>query len=149
MASRELVQRASTRIVVFDAAGRLLLLHTFNLDEPPLCWWELPGGGIESGETPREAAVRELREETGLDIPALGPFLDTTHGAFDFAGRHFQQSEAVFGVSLTALAPSVRLPADDAFLGYSWWNLDGLPADLRLYPEELQDLARRFANLSS
>ncbi|MCK9894606.1 NUDIX hydrolase [Frankia sp. AgB32] len=33
--------------------------------------WELPGGGIDSGETPRETAVRELREESGYEVTDL------------------------------------------------------------------------------
>jgi 8-oxo-dGTP diphosphatase len=34
--------------------------------------WEFPGGGIEFGESPEEAAIREAREETGLSVASLG-----------------------------------------------------------------------------
>jgi ADP-ribose pyrophosphatase YjhB (NUDIX family) len=46
-------------------------------NEPP--GWALPGGFIEYGEDPGESAVREGREETGLDIELLGQF--RTYGA--------------------------------------------------------------------
>jgi 8-oxo-dGTP pyrophosphatase MutT (NUDIX family) len=61
------IERDVVRLVVLDATGRLLLFHTRDPGRPGLgTWWELPGGGIEPGETYRDAAVRELREETGI-----------------------------------------------------------------------------------
>ncbi|MEL4070944.1 NUDIX domain-containing protein [Ochrobactrum sp. GPK 3] len=39
--------------------------------EPWKGWLAFPGGGIETGETPEQAAIRELKEETALDVSAL------------------------------------------------------------------------------
>jgi 8-oxo-dGTP diphosphatase len=54
--------------VVHDAAGRLLLVRRGR--EPGRGLWSLPGGRCEPGETAAEAAVREVREETGLTVAA-------------------------------------------------------------------------------
>ncbi len=42
----------------------LMVLHRSSSRE----YWTLPGGGIEPGETPEQTAVREVKEETGLDV---------------------------------------------------------------------------------
>jgi mutator protein MutT len=48
---------------VFDESGRVLLQKRGDSNK-----WGFPGGAIELGETPEEAAIRELKEETGLDV---------------------------------------------------------------------------------
>ena len=59
------VQRIASYVVCLDDAARLLLCRLTDLTNRP-GWWTLPGGGVEFGEHPEAAALRELDEETGL-----------------------------------------------------------------------------------
>src|SRR3954466_3272986 len=52
--------------VVRDPTGRLLLIRRGH--EPSRGLWSLPGGRVEPGESLAAAVVREVREETGLDV---------------------------------------------------------------------------------
>lgn len=62
-------------------------LLTYHFKNEKQQYWRIPGGGIETGETPQQAAVRELREELGLHITLqrqYGPYLlkNKTHWYF-------------------------------------------------------------------
>src|SRR5262245_19260618 len=57
----------SVTAVVTDEAGRILLVHKTDND-----LWALPGGGMDLGESIVDAAVRETKEETGIDIEVTG-----------------------------------------------------------------------------
>lgn len=54
--------RIAVSALIFEG-GRILLAHRRDID-----WWNLPGGGMEVGETVEEALHREVYEETGLKV---------------------------------------------------------------------------------
>ena len=64
--------------IVHDAAGRVLVAERLPR-QIAAGFWELPGGKIDPGETPAQAAVRELAEETGLRALSLLPWVSYTH----------------------------------------------------------------------
>ena len=67
------VERNVMRMVVLDAVNHVLLLQTRDLGNPAFgTSWELPGHGMEPGETYIDTAVRELHEETGIRVDQPG-----------------------------------------------------------------------------
>jgi ADP-ribose pyrophosphatase YjhB (NUDIX family) len=52
--------------ILHDTAGRLLLIRRAN--EPGRGQWSIPGGRVEPNETDKDAIIREIFEETGLEV---------------------------------------------------------------------------------
>ena len=57
------------RVIVLDENNRILMVKQ---EHPERTVWMVPGGGIEEGENSAQAAAREVREETGLEVEILG-----------------------------------------------------------------------------
>lgn len=54
--------------VICRPDGRFLITQRKMDKEWAPGWWEIPGGGVNAGETSLAAVIRELREETGIDV---------------------------------------------------------------------------------
>lgn len=52
--------------IILDENNRILLCHRTDRD-----LWNLPGGGLEKGETPWQGVKREVKEEVGLDVEVM------------------------------------------------------------------------------
>lgn len=105
-----------------ERAGAVLLVREGDR-------WFLPGGMLEAGETPHDGAVREVREETGIDIEVTG-LLAVTEQTFVHAedGRAFDFRFATFrGDPLTADTTDAPGLSGEAIEAAAWH--ERLPAD--------------------
>lgn len=77
--------RAAGGVVAAPDGRRLLIFRNGR--------WDLPKGKVESGETLRQAALREVTEETGMHDLSLGPLLRKTYHIYNlYGGWHLKQT---------------------------------------------------------
>jgi len=148
----ERVVRATSRLIVVDDDGRVLLMLTKAPDTSGVARWITPGGGVDPGETQAEAAIRELREETGQIITDPGDVVYVEDFVVPWDDADHTHGHAEFFI--------VRLPhfeIDDAgwtddervdILESRWFTIDELDeldaADDAVEPAALVPLLRRI-----
>jgi len=117
-------------VVIRNDNGELLLLHR-NTEK--LAQWELPGGKVEPGEDFAATAVREAREEVGVNV-VIGEMIGNAH--FEHVGIDW--SYTWFSAELTGEEPRVNEP--HSFDGIAYWSI----ADLR---KKTNDISPNLVNL--
>ena len=102
--------------ILLDTQQRVLLCHRRDRD-----LWNLPGGGVESGETPWQGVIREVREEVGLDVvitKLTGIYKDPHRDDIVFS----------FLCEITGGEPTLSNEADDI----AYFAFDDLPTNTHL-----------------
>lgn len=147
--------RTAARVLVVTRDADVLLLAGHDATDPEHTWVFTPGGGLRPGEDPRAGAVRELGEESGIDVAPTdleGPIAHR-EAIFRFATVTCRQDEVFFLLRL----PSARTVGGDGWTdlerdvidSISWWSSEDLQAaqerGQEIYPVRLPSIVRELA----
>lgn len=126
--------RPCAAIVLFDPTGRVLVADRIDVDGPA---WQLPQGGVDDGESPEQAALREMAEELGTgQAEVAGTAPDWT--AYDlpapvqgssWGGRYRGQRVMPVALLFSGRDEDIDLAtAHPEFRTWKWVELEDLPA---------------------
>jgi 8-oxo-dGTP pyrophosphatase MutT (NUDIX family) len=135
--------RQAGRAILRDDANRVLLIY-FVL--PNMTFWATPGGGMEPGETPLAAAIREVREELGIAVSLQGP-VHKAVGIFEFEGILIENTDHFFAGRWNGTPRLVGASESEsaALQEARWWTLEEIEqAADTIFPRDLAQVMRRL-----
>ena len=137
MSTTSIAPRIGARVLLLDPSNRVLLIHALDPCNPSHRWWELPGGGLDPGESLTDAARREVAEESGIVLAELGPQLWVRESRFRYKDQDHHRVDHVFLGRTCDIASKIALrPSDNEKMGLierRWWGA----LELRLCVDEL------------
>ncbi|MFB6770857.1 MULTISPECIES: GNAT family N-acetyltransferase [unclassified Streptomyces] len=140
--------RRAARVAVLDPEGAVFLLRYDNIEVG--VHWAMPGGGLDADESPREGALREVREETGWHDLEPGPLLCTwEHDFTHLSVGPVRQHEHIYVTRAPRREPTgphlAAAHAADGILDWRWWSRAELAeAPEPLWPPDLALLLDTF-----
>jgi putative (di)nucleoside polyphosphate hydrolase len=129
----DLPYRPCVGIMLFNADGKVFVGN--RLDQTVESW-QMPQGGIDKGETPKEAVLRELKEEIGTKKAEIIAEMDdwVTYDlpehlvGIAFHGKYKGQRQKWFALRFTGKESDIDLTVHDPeFSSYRWVSLEELP----------------------
>jgi 8-oxo-dGTP diphosphatase len=137
--------RMASRVILLDGRDRILLFRWEDARLDAKSIWITPGGGIKQGETPGDAARRELFEETGINAQPEACVWRRSH-TFRFGDTSIEQRELYYlirrdtiDVRLDGLEPHERV----AMTEHRLWSADEIAASGEWFaPRRLAELLR-------
>jgi 8-oxo-dGTP pyrophosphatase MutT (NUDIX family) len=146
-AAGETVHRTTGRVLPVDPDGRVLLLHGGVPERPDEPFWFTVGGAAEVGESLRDAAARELREEAGISVSAesLGEPIAVNTIEFSWAERLVVQEQTFYAVAVDHVEVSLAgldVWERDTIDKPGWFTADELAASGERVHPSIADLIR-------
>ncbi|MGI8881781.1 MAG: NUDIX hydrolase [Jatrophihabitans sp.] len=146
-------RRLAGRALLVDPADRVLMIRSVSPDGE--INWVSPGGGCDPGETTRQAAQRELSEETGLAMPIAegAEAVHTERAVFSFGPWMLDQTDDYYAVPVGAEVPAAPIsrarlsPIEvNSIVEYRWLSAPEIRAMTeRIWPFGLADLLDSLA----
>lgn len=142
--------RLTSRILLFDRDGNVLLFLTRAPDTSGVARWLTPGGGVDAGENHEQAAIRELFEETGLRVESLGaPVWSSDFDVEWDAADHSRGHAEFYRLVVDRFEPSKENWMDYEKVDVErirWWTPDELDdTDELCEPRSLPAVVRRLS----
>lgn len=145
-------RRPSSRLLLVDPDGRVLLFRFSHRDGALAgrSFWATPGGGLDDGEDFDQAAIRELREETGIVVDRVdAPVAERRFEMTMPDGELVLAEERLYLVRTEGFELSRAgwtALEHEVMAEHRWWSVAALEAtDETVFPEDLAALLRAQA----
>jgi 8-oxo-dGTP pyrophosphatase MutT (NUDIX family) len=144
----EPIRRTTARVLPVNLEGEVLLLQDQDPAVPGVLRWGSIGGAVDEDESLVDAALRELREETGIEVEPTEltePFLQSSYD-FSWAGMSYRSDSTFFGLLLDRDVPISFEHLEEAEIGNvlaaRWCFPDDLASEGGAVSEDMPPIMR-------
>lgn len=116
--------------IILDENQKVLLCHRRDYD-----LWNLPGGGLEQGESPWDGVKREVKEETGLDV-----------GVQRLAGVYYKPSQNEIVFSFVCVVAGGKIKTTDEANKIEYFEFKRIPKNIP--PKQVERIKDAFKSVS-